>query len=1168
MKKVFSLLMATILLIISGCQNYDESLREDVVDLKNRVAALEMWAETVNSNITALQNIVEVLQNDYYVTGITSFSYPKPGGYVISFTNNGSITIFNGRDGQDGKDGADGVNGKDGKSPQISVQQDTDGVYYWTLNGEWITVDGNKLRVTGENGTDGKNPQIRVNSYTNIWEVSYDNGFTWSSLGVAATGADGQNGNTPLLRINDSNFWEVSYDNGTYWTSLGVAATGKDGADGNFPQLKVNISTNKWEISYDGGVTWYSLGIKATGSDGTNGKDGTNGTTPQLRINSWNIWEVTYDYGDTWYSLGVKATGDDGTNGTNGTNGQDGITPQLRVNSYTNIWEVSYDKGATWNSLGVKATGNDGADGADGADGTNGTNGTNGITPQLRINWNIWEVSYDGGVTWTSLGVKATGDNGADGQDGTDGQDGADGVTPKIRINYETEEWEISYDNGNSWTGTGMIATGDKGEQGAQGEKGDSGDAIFANNGVDNSNSDYVEFTLADGVTKIKIPKYKTLGLDFVQPGEFTEGETKEISYTTVGKVVIVKIMDIPNGWKATVNTSAKKFMVTAPAIFDDSNRGGEAIILVSDNDQHTIMRTINFSDSIRSDDNGGSGSEPGDGDGDEDEDEDDGGDDDGGGSGGEDDGGDAGADATAITIEGYLGNTMTVYYTDDTYNNITKNSDGIFAVSKSNKIIHNIALEGGTTIIVGRKADGSAIPLRLNEGNLALRDAVNGYIPIGTYSEFQLINANATTRTGKYKQEADLDLLDLEWTPIGKYGSDISLTFKGLFDGDNHTIANLKITGNNDNVGLFGYIYRSSDTATIQNVNIISGAVSGGSKVGSVCGASASAYSSIINCSNASSVSGSGNYVGGVCGDASYSIITDCSNTGSVMGVGYIGGVCGHSSYSTITDCSNTNSVIGTGNYVGGVCGYFYDYSSDYYYSITGCSNIGSISGSSSVGGICGYFGDHSSTIIACSNTGSVSGSSNVGGICGYFNSSSSYSPYSSSSITACFNTGSVIVTGDYVGGVCGYASAGNRSSISITACYNTNSVSGNFQIGGVCGYAYNSVSITACYNTGSVSGSSGIGGVCGSYSYSSPYYFSITACYWKNVSGDNADYGIGSSASNTNAVIFSIVAWPTIATDTQWGTGDGSGSGKYWKSLGGWNGGNPVYPKLYYED
>lgn len=38
------------------------------------------------------------------------------------------------------------------------------------------------------------------------------------------------------------------------------------------------------------------------------------------------------------------------------TDGKDGITPQLRISESTNMWEVSYDNGLTWTSLGVKAT--------------------------------------------------------------------------------------------------------------------------------------------------------------------------------------------------------------------------------------------------------------------------------------------------------------------------------------------------------------------------------------------------------------------------------------------------------------------------------------------------------------------------------------------------------------------------------------------------------------------------------------------------------------------------------------------------------------------------------------------------------------------------------------------------------------------------------------------
>ena len=56
-----------------------------------------------------------------------------------------------------GQDGADGADGKDGHTPQIGVRKDTDGIYYWTLDGKWLTDSkGNKIPTTGKDGADGK----------------------------------------------------------------------------------------------------------------------------------------------------------------------------------------------------------------------------------------------------------------------------------------------------------------------------------------------------------------------------------------------------------------------------------------------------------------------------------------------------------------------------------------------------------------------------------------------------------------------------------------------------------------------------------------------------------------------------------------------------------------------------------------------------------------------------------------------------------------------------------------------------------------------------------------------------------------------------------------------------------------------------------------------------
>ena len=91
-----------------------------------------------------------------------------------------------------------------------------------------------------------------------------------------------------------------------------------------------------------------------------------------------------------------------------------------------------------------------------GKDGAKGDKGETGTTPQLKIGEdNLWQVSYDNGATWVSLGVKATGDA---------GKDGKDGATPHIG------------ENGNWWVGdtdTGVSAKGQKGDPGPQGPAGE-----------------------------------------------------------------------------------------------------------------------------------------------------------------------------------------------------------------------------------------------------------------------------------------------------------------------------------------------------------------------------------------------------------------------------------------------------------------------------------------------------------------------------------------------------------------------------------------------------------------------------------------------------------------------------------------------------------------------
>ena len=103
---------------------------------------------------------------------------------------------------------ADGEDGKDGTAGQfdLGIAMDSDGIYYWTLNGEWILDEsGNRMPAQpkdGKNGANGKDdvdlnlpvPKFRINPDTNMWEISTDNGATYKSTGIPANGKDGKNG--------------------------------------------------------------------------------------------------------------------------------------------------------------------------------------------------------------------------------------------------------------------------------------------------------------------------------------------------------------------------------------------------------------------------------------------------------------------------------------------------------------------------------------------------------------------------------------------------------------------------------------------------------------------------------------------------------------------------------------------------------------------------------------------------------------------------------------------------------------------------------------------------------------------------------------------------------------------------------------------------------------
>ena len=165
MTRIKGILVAVLgLIAIGSCQQDNSNVTDRLDNLESRVSRLEQLCQEMNANISSLQSIVTALQKGDYITAVTPItSGEKTIGYTISFVKGDPITIYHGEDGADGKDGApgkdgkDGQSGQDGHSPVIGVKQDTDGIWYWTIDGEWLLDANNqKVKAVGQDGKDGE----------------------------------------------------------------------------------------------------------------------------------------------------------------------------------------------------------------------------------------------------------------------------------------------------------------------------------------------------------------------------------------------------------------------------------------------------------------------------------------------------------------------------------------------------------------------------------------------------------------------------------------------------------------------------------------------------------------------------------------------------------------------------------------------------------------------------------------------------------------------------------------------------------------------------------------------------------------------------------------------------------------------------------------------------
>lgn len=248
-----------------------------------------------------------------------------------------------------------------------------------------------------------------------------------------------------------------------------------------------------------------------------------------------------------------------------------------------------------------------------------------------------------------------------------------------------------------------------------------------------------------------------------------------------------------------------------------------------------------------------------------------------------------------------------------------------------------------------------------------------DGKFHIASYDDLLLFKKMVNEKGMNFSGEtvvldANIDMASVEnWQPIGNAPEK---KFAGTFDGQNHTISGLKITGGSY-VGLFGYL----GAATVQNVALVGANVSGVKRVGALVGQIAG-NATIKNCSldATSSVAGSDSNTGGLIGEASGSIVVTLENltnnapvTNTESGTSRAAGIlCQATSGASVTlkNCVNKGTITTNGGYAGGIVSAKQGGASLVF---DGCSNTGTLAnGTKGTGALLAWSCNGSSVTIS----------------------------------------------------------------------------------------------------------------------------------------------------------------------------------------------------------
>ena len=313
----------------------------------------------------------------------------------------------------------------------------------------------------------------------------------------------------------------------------------------------------------------------------------------------------------------------------------------------------------------------------------------------------------------------------------------------------------------------------------------------------------------------------------------------------------------------------------------------------------------------------------------------------------------------------------------EDTYGALWDSRTARYLIKKGSgngkdfKITYDVK-KGTTYYIDAREHDGDAI-----EGNVTLYvNLISNQLPAGVTGKgteaepFILktadhlewfrdyVNVGKTSACAKiaddveeidmstvcHKADAEKQVAELNWTPIGNYFKQ----YQGTFDGNGKTIRNLFISSTSDEIGFFGY----AADCRIKNITFDNAKVKGNDNYSTGILAGCAGSCVIENIKTTGNCSVEGKYeTGGIAGRANGNI-SNCENHAIVNGLHSVGGIVGicFDSENSITSCANYGAITGTEDFVGGIIGYFGEG------SLQNSANNGNITGDARVGNLIGY--------------------------------------------------------------------------------------------------------------------------------------------------------------------------------------------------------------------